>query len=262
MGRLMTRPVRVTPPEHIRHASRLDPTDELLAATAHELRLPLSHIKGFVTSLRRTDVRWDEETRRDFLAEIEVETDRLAELVDELIAARAADHRPNKRSAEMAFVHPVAVVEGALHRVRGLLQDRPLHIDVPPCLPSVRMHASQMERVLGNLIQNAIKYSPPGRAIGVSARMTNDAELMFSVDDEGPGIPPEDRARIFERFFRNKAALASHVAGHGLGLAICQSIVLAHGGQILVTDAPGGGARFNVYLPTRARRHQSVRPIN
>jgi hypothetical protein len=113
------------------------------------------------------------------------------------------------------------------------------------------MDAGQMERVLANLLQNAIKYSPPGTPLGVSARITDDGKLELSVDDEGPGIPAEDRERIFSPFFRTQTAEHSKVPGHGLGLAICQSIVLAHGGRMLVADRPGGGARFSVLIPAQ-----------
>jgi signal transduction histidine kinase len=109
--------------------------------------------------------------------------------------------------------------------------------------------ASQMERVVVNLVENAIKYSPSGTPIGVSARVTRGGELQLSVEDEGPGVLAADRERIFEPFFRNQMARKSNVPGHGLGLAICQSIVLAHGGRIEVTDRPGSGACFSVFLP-------------
>ncbi len=106
--------------------------------------------------------------------------------------------------------------------------------------------------MLANLLQNAVKYSPPGTPIGVSARQNDDGELELRVDDEGPGVPARDRDRIFEPFFRRKQKAGQPTApGHGLGLAICQSIVLTHGGRMQVTDRPGGGARFSVCLPTR-----------
>ena len=261
-------------------------TDDILAATAHELRLPLSHIKGFVTSLRRTDVEWDDETRKEFIREIDLETDRLAEVVETLctpwsaaergctpwsaaergstpwsaaergLATHTSDGR-NKADANRRFTHPTTVVQGALHRIRGLFDGRPMRLDVSPCLLSIRMEASQMERVLANLIQNAVKYSPAGTTISVSAHMTNNAELEFTVEDEGPGIPAEYRERIFDPFFRMGTAQQSELSGHGLGLAICKSIVLAHGGRIQVGDRPGGGACFSVFLPAQAPTHDS-----
>ena len=242
-------------------------TDDILAATAHELRLPLSHIKGFVTSLRRTDVEWDDETRKEFIREIDLETDRLAEVVETLctpwsaaergLATHTSDGRNKADANRRRFTHPTAVVQGALHRIRGLFDGRPMRLDVSPCLLSIRMEASQMERVLANLIQNAVKYSPAGTTISVSAHMTNNAELEFTVEDEGPGIPAEYRERIFDPFFRMRTAQQSELSGHGLGLAICKSIVLAHGGRIQVGDRPGGGACFSVFLPAQAPTHDS-----
>jgi two-component system, OmpR family, sensor histidine kinase KdpD len=228
---------------------------ELLAMAAHELRLPLSHIKGFVSSLRRTDVTWDEETRAEFLAEIDTEADRLARLVDSLLSERAPNGTEARRS-RLAFTSPSAVVEGGVHRIRGSLGKRPVRIDLATSLPAFWMDASQMERVVANLVQNAIKYAPRDTPIGISARITDDGGLEISVEDEGPGIPPEDRESIFEPFFRSQATEQSTVAGHGLGLglAICRSIVLAHGGRMEVTDRPGGGARFSLFLPPRYKQ--------
>jgi signal transduction histidine kinase len=239
----------------VRGAPRRPSNDEILAVTAHELRLPLSHIKGFVSSLRRTDVEWDDETRKEFLAEIELETDRLAGLVESLLAAGAA-YDGCTPCPDLALVDPASVIQGALHRVRGLFADRLVRIDVPPGVPSVCMDASQMERVLANLVQNGIKYSPPGSPIGISARITDGGELKLSVEDEGPGIPAEDRERIFEPCYRNQSARHSEVSGHGLGLAICRSIVLAHGGRIQVCNRRGGGSRFSVFLPAQMRGEQ------
>lgn len=106
-------------------------TDEILAATAHELRLPLSHIKGFVTSLRRTDVDWDDDTRSEFIAQIDLEADRLPELVESLLALRSAAERGfTARTPEMVLTQPASGVQGALHRVCGLLEDRPLRLNV------------------------------------------------------------------------------------------------------------------------------------
>jgi two-component system sensor histidine kinase KdpD len=221
--------------------------NEALAATAHELRLPLSHIKGFVSALRRTDVEWDIETRREFLAEIELEADRLADLVESLLeAGRPKDL--SARTADLPFTRPATVIDGALHRVRGPLAERVVRRNVPADLPPVRVNVSQMERVLANLLQNAIKYSPSDTPIEISARITRKDELELVVKDRGPGVPAADREEIFQPFFRSHTP-GSAVPGNGLGLAICQSIVLAHGGHMAVRDRPGGGAAFSVFLP-------------
>jgi len=232
-------------------------SQDILAATAHELRLPLSHIKGFVTSLRRTDVTWGEETRREFIAEIDVETDRLAELIDSLLSARARTVS-SAPAVDLAFTSPGSVIQRACQRMRGELAGRPLRVDMAPNLPAVRMDASQMERVLANLLHNAVKYSPPDTAIGISARITDDDELEFSVHDQGPGISAKDRERIFTPFLRKQTADYSHVPGHGLGLAIWRSIVRAHGGRKCVSGRPDGGTRFSVLIPTHIEAQPTI----
>jgi two-component system, OmpR family, sensor histidine kinase KdpD len=226
--------------------SLLTAPDELLAATAHELRLPLSHIKGFVSSLRRNDVEWDEATRREFLAEIEIETDRLTQLVEQLLDGAAPGRMADVQTAAgRTAINPKALVEGGLHRVRGMLGDHVVRAHMPAWLPDVRVNPDAIERVLANLLQNAAKYSPPGGLITISARLVDFDALELALDDEGPGVPVEEREHIFEPFFRSQPM----VPGHGLGLAICQAIVQEHGGRIRVGDAPGGGARFSILLP-------------
>ena len=231
-----------------RDAPHLASADEILAATAHALRLPLCQIKGFVTSLRRTALEWEDGTRKECLAEIDLEANRLAQLVDSQLDVRTR-HRSYTRTTALAFTHPASVVQGALHRIRGLSGERPLQLDVSQRLPLVQLHANQMERVLANLIHDAIRYSPPGTPICVSARITEQAELEFTVEDEELGVPAEDRERTFELFVRTQTAAHSKVSGEGLGLAICHSTVLAHGGRIQVTTRPAGGARFSVFTP-------------
>jgi two-component system, OmpR family, sensor histidine kinase KdpD len=228
--------------------------DDALAAVAHDLRLPLSHIKGFVSSLRRTDVEWDMETRREFLAEIEIEADRLADLVESLLeAGRPKDS--TARNADLPFTRPATVIEGAIHRVRGPLAERVVRCNVPADLPPVRVNVTQMERVLANLLQNAIKYTPSDTPIDISARITPEHEMELIVADRGPGVPAADRDEIFQPFFRSYTP-GSAVPGHGLGLAICQSIVLAHGGRMAVTDRAGGGASFSVFLPLQRTKER------
>ncbi len=256
--------------DFVRHGLRVGARTqhETVAAVAHDLRLPLMHIKGFVSSLRRVDVEWDDKTRSEFLAEIELETDRLTQLVDSLLTSWSAAERGSTSGvsygsipsgAHVALTDPASVLDGALHRIRGLLGGRTVRRKVPAGLPAVRMDASQMERVLANLLQNAIKYSRPGTPVGISARITADGELEYTIDDKGPRIPPEDRQRIFEPFFRDHTARQSNVPGHGLGLAICESIVLAHGGRMRVTGRRGGGARFSVFVPGPIRTNPTLR---
>jgi signal transduction histidine kinase len=231
-----------------RDAPHLASVDEILVAAAQALRLPLCHIKVFVNSVRRTAPEWEDGTRKEYLAEIDLEADRLAQLVNSLLDVRTR-RRSHTGATALAFTHPACVVQGALHRIRGLSGERPLRLDVSPRLPLVQLHANQMERVLANLIHDAIRHSPPGTPIGVSARITEQAELEFTVEDEELGVPADDRERTFEPFVRTQTAAHSKVSGEGLGLAICHSTVLAHGGRMQVSTRPVGGARFSVFMP-------------
>jgi two-component system sensor histidine kinase KdpD len=219
-------------------------TGVILAATAHELRLPVSHIKGFVSSLRRTDVTWDRQTKREFLEGIETEADRLDQLIETLLT-ETSEYAVIRGREIAESTTPVQIVESALHRARGVLSSHVLSVDVACNLPAVRLVRDGMERVIANLLQNAAKYSAPGTRISVAVRLTEQAELEFAVEDEGRGVPAEDRERIFLPWVRGQ----SDGPGSGLGLAIARSIVQAHGGNIQIMDAATGGARFVVRLP-------------
>lgn len=231
-------------------------SDVDFSATAHELRLPLSHIKGFVSSLRRRDIEWDRETYEDFLAQIELETDRLAELVDTLLERTTRGvGRARQNERERQRTSPAALIDGGLDRVRSYLKGRSVEIDVPPGLPLVEVNAPAIERVIANLVHNALKYAPPNSHIRLSANAVGDL-LQLRVEDDGPGISRRDREHIFKRFYRGERGHASGQSGSGLGLSICLSIVRAHRGCIWADPRPGGGARFTVVLPVATQEHQ------
>jgi signal transduction histidine kinase len=123
---------------------------------------------------------------------------------------------------------------------------------VPADLPPVLADYERLEEVLVNLVENAIKYSPRGGQVEITARTTSD-EVIVSVTDEGIGVPEKDRDRIFERFSRLDSRLVRQMKGTGLGLFICKSIVEAHGGRIWAEQASGGGSRFSFSLPREQR---------
>jgi two-component system, OmpR family, sensor histidine kinase KdpD len=216
----------------------------VLAAAAHELRLPLSHIKGFVSSLRRTDITWDTKTTGEFLQEIELEADRLGELINALLSKGAGDRR-GYVTRELRPTTPAHLVQSALRRAHLILQDRRVEVDVPQWLPPFRMDRDGMERVLTNLLENAVKYSPGDTPIEVSAQVVDGGDLEIVVADRGVGVAPVDRARVFQPFYRSE----TRMPGHGLGLTIALSIVRAHGGQIQLIGRRGGGTRVSVRIP-------------
>ena len=139
---------------------------------------------------------------------------------------------------------------GGLVRVRGLVGEHPVLVDIPAELPLVEVDAAQLEHVVANLVENAAKYAPPGTPIHIDGRLA-DGEVQLRVEDEGPGIPPEHLERAFDKFFRARSTAASGIPGTGLGLAICRGIVEVHAGRVWAENRAGGGARFVVALPPR-----------
>ena len=223
--------------------------DELLASASHELRTPISHVKGFVSSLRQPDVEWDEDVRQDFLAEIERETDRLAKLIGDLLDMTRLESG-GLDQVDKAPVRPIDVVSGGLDRVRGLVHRHAVTVDVSDDLPPVLGEASQLERVIANLAENAAKFSPLGTTIRVLGAQS-DGTVELRVEDDGPGISPDQIELVFEKFYRGRHGGAA-VPGTGLGLSICRRIVEAHGGRIRA-ESSDRGARLVVELPIAAR---------
>jgi signal transduction histidine kinase len=223
--------------------------DELLASASHELRTPISHVKGFVSSLRQVDVEWDEDVRQDFLAEIERETDRLAKLIGDLLDMTRLESG-GLDQVDKTPVRPIDVVTGGLDRVRGQMRRHVVQVDVPAELPPVLGETSQLERVIANLAENAAKFSPPDSTIRIrGVEVGGTVELR--VEDEGSGIAPDQLEQIFEKFFRGRNEGAA-VPGTGLGLSICRRIVEAHGGRVRAENYERG-SRFVVELPIAAR---------
>ncbi len=218
----------------------------LLSAVSHELRTPLASIKGYVSSLLADDVEWDEATRREFLTIISEEADRLHRLVSNLLDMSRLE------AGTLIIRRDAYQLQDIISRaLRGVPRtDHVIQIDVPADLPPVYVDAARIEVVLRNLIENAQKYTPPGGKIRVRAAAL-DGEVVIRVEDRGPGIPPEHREHIFDRFYRVPGVRAG---GAGLGLAICKGFVQAHGGDIWVEDNPEGGAIFAFTLPIHPRR--------
>jgi K+-sensing histidine kinase KdpD len=221
--------------------------DELLASTSHELRTPLTHIKGFVSTLRQTDVEWDASTRSELLADVERETDRLAGLIGDLLDMSRIESGGIDR-ADYTPARPSDIIRGGLDRVRGLIDIHEITVETADCLPMIQVDVAQVERVIANLVENAVKYGASAGTTTVAAT-TVDSELELRVLDDGPGIPPEHLNQVFERFFRVPNDRRFSVPGAGLGLAICRGIVQAHGGRIWAENRATGGACFIVRLP-------------
>ena len=223
--------------------------DELLSILSHELRAPLTTIKGSSRTLLRHGDRLDAETTRQLLADIDGEADRLHRLIDNLLDLSRAGAGPGALRTEPTAVD--VLVRRVVGDASARAGQRRLRARVAAELPRPAVDAVRIEQVLRNLIDNAIKFSPPGSAIDVTAAVRaaeSGPEIVVSVADQGPGIAPEYQERIFERFFRVEPDGMS-VSGAGLGLAICRRFVELHGGRIEVVSAVGQGATFRFTLP-------------
>jgi two-component system sensor histidine kinase KdpD len=221
--------------------------DELFSILSHELRAPLTTIKGSSRTLLRHGAALDPATSRQLLQDIDQEADRLHRLVDNLLElARAGTGKGALRTEPTA-------VDALLRRVVAdatpRAGDRRLRVRASANLPHPRIDPVRIEQVVRNLIDNAVKFSPPTGTIDLSAAHQEDA-IVVAVRDDGPGVPPEYHHRVFERFFRVERE-GSTVAGAGLGLAICKRFVELHGGWIELDSRPGNGATFRFALPLR-----------
>ncbi len=220
----------------------------LLSSVSHDLRTPLSVIKAATSSLLEQDVQWDDEARRSFTLAIQREVDRLNRLVGNLLDMSRIEGNALKPEKEW---YPLAeLVHDVLGRMQPLLQDRVVRTSLPDDLPPVELDYLEIDQVLTNLIENAVRYTPPESPIEISAQI-EDGQVSVSVADHGPGIPPSNAERIFDKFYRvlDTQRDAAHPRGSGLGLAVCRGLIEAHGGRIWVENREGGGAIFRFTLP-------------
>jgi K+-sensing histidine kinase KdpD len=219
---------------------------EFLANVSHELRTPLAVIKGSANSLLQPDVIFDEQTRREFLISIDKDADTLTRLVDDLLMISRLE--ANALEVRKKPFKITDVINAIKDRLDNLTIKHKLHIDIADNLPPVKIDEGRIGEVLTNLVENAVKFSDDNTNIRIRG-VYKDKEIIISVADEGIGVPPELRQRIFERFFQGPGRKAGRRKGTGLGLAICQGIIEAHGGKIRVESKPGQGAKFSFSLP-------------
>ena len=227
--------------EQAKEADRLK--SAFLATVSHELRTPLTSIKGFAETLLTDDVVWDEATQKDFLRTIVTEADKLRDLVNQLL-----DMAQLEAGALRLQPHPCQlshIAEITFERWQPLLVGRTVQVDLPPDLPPVYADHERISEVLGNLIENAVKYTPEDSSLLLSAHVQGDF-VQIDFFDDGPGISSAELPHLFERFYRGEHI---DIPGTGLGLAICRGLVEAHGGRIWAESRPGQGAMIHFTLP-------------
>ncbi len=227
---------------------------EFVANVSHELRTPLSMIKGYVETLL-DGAKDDPEVAVNFLRIIEKHADRLTFLIDDLLTISKLESGQITLSCEDEALRPA--VEKVLQNFAGRAAEKGMKLEnaVPPEMRVV-VDLARLEQVFGNLIDNAIKYSHSDGSVTIGARVTEN-EVVVWVKDTGPGIPPEARERVFERFFRVDKGRSRGQGGTGLGLAIVKHVVQSHGGTVWIESEMGKGSVFSFSLPRVAKPAQS-----
>jgi two-component system sensor histidine kinase KdpD len=216
--------------------------NSLLNCVSHDLRTPLATIAGTTSSVLERSTGQD----RELLQSAVDESRRLARLVDNLLRMARLDAGSVTLNRQWHVMEEVIGV--ALETVKRELAGHQVHVDIPADFPLLSIDGFLMEQVFVNLFENAARYTPAGSRIDVSANM-NKHRAKIRVADNGPGLPPGSESKLFDRFFRGSMEPADGRRGVGLGLAICQAIVRAHGGGIAAVNRPEGGAEFCIELP-------------
>ncbi len=222
----------------------------LLASVSHDLRTPLTAMRGSIDSLLALGEAIPLEDRRELLEGTRDEAERLDRYIQNLLDMTRLGHGALKLARD--WVSPADIVGSSLNRLRAVLAPLQVSTEVPAELPLLFVHAALIEQALVNVMENAARFSPNHGRLELRAG-ADDSEIFFSVSDEGPGIPEDERAKIFDMFYT--AARGDRGGqGTGLGLAICQGMVGAHGGRITVADGiEGRGTCITLHLPLQAQ---------
>lgn len=239
--------------QDITHLVELDRLkSEFVATVSHELRTPMTSIKGYVEILLMGAAGSLSDTQTHFLQVVRSNTDRLATLVNDLLDISRIE--AGRVTLTMRPIEPQHIIRNSMDMIsrRSMDEKKPMQVDMefPPDLPRASGDRERVQQILDNLVQNAYQYTPDGGRIVLRAEV-NGAMMQFSVQDDGVGIPKEDQARIFERFYRGENPLVLATSGTGLGLSIVQHLVEMHGGAIWFESpgAPGLGSKFFFTIP-------------
>jgi len=225
--------------------------NDLVATVSHELKTPLTAMRALVDTLLDTP-KLDEKVTREYLQLISTENSRLSRLIENFLTFSRLER--NKFNFHFAEVSPAQIVEGAVAAFgeRGHVLGEALEMQVQKDLPVIQADRDALITALLNLLENAWKYTGEQKRIQLRAVAPNGA-ICFSVEDNGIGLAPQDRERVFQRFYQTDQRLTRPVEGCGLGLSIVQSIAEAHGGSVAVTSELNRGSTFTIRIPTHLR---------
>jgi two-component system sensor histidine kinase KdpD len=215
----------------------------LLNSISHELRTPIATITGAASSLLDPQTSTSETAHGELIEDIQTAARRLNRLVENLLDMSRLESGRLKLKRDWCDMGDIIGV--AVQRMDKCFEERPLHIRVPPELPLIQADFVLIEQVIVNCLDNACTYTPAGTDVTIETS-TSTNMLQVAISDLGTGIPPQDLARIFDKFYR---VPGTATGGTGLGLSICRGLVEAHGGKMTAENIPEGGARFVIHLP-------------
>jgi signal transduction histidine kinase len=241
-GKLRNIIVSVRDITHFRTADEIKST--FISIVSHELRTPVALIKGYASTLRRDDAKWDKATINESLAVIEEEADRLSKMIDDLLDASRL--QAGGLSLNRADVSLPALASRVAQKFSNQSSRHTIITDFPENFPIILADETRLEQVISNLVSNSLKYAPSGE-IRISGQVRPE-QIIVCVSDQGPGIEAKDLPHIFDRFYRSTKAV-KNTKGAGLGLYLARAIVEAHGGRIWADPKPDSGARICFSLP-------------
>ncbi len=216
-----------------------------MATVSHELRTPLTSIQGCIETLLRHGPRMDRATRDSLLEAAGRQSRRLRHLIEDLLAvSRVESHQ---LQPDLSIVAMTEILEEVAGDFRASSDDRRIEVHASS-LPEIQTDGEKVRQILVNLVENAIKYSAPGTAVDVEARVEGEG-ILLSVTDEGFGIPPEQRDQIFERFYQGDQSTTRAAGGTGLGLYICRRLATALGGRLWLERTSATGSVFCLWVP-------------
>jgi len=231
---------------HLREAEELKQT--LLSVISHELKTPVSIIKGYAGTLAREDANWDKATLADGLAVIEEEADRLNRLITNFLEASRL--QAGGFELKLSLLNLEEMARASVEKLQTTTTKHTFTITFPASFPLIHGDFERLGEVITNLLGNAIKYSPEGGLIEIGGEAGSLHTVRLFVKDRGIGIPPAEQERIFDRFHRVDNRLARQTPGTGLGLYLVKAVVEAHNGKVWVESTAGKGSTFWVELPT------------
>ncbi len=231
---------------------------EIMAILSHELRIPLSAIKGYSSALLLDEVEWSKEKQQEFLGLIENECDSMQVMLTEILDSSLIEVEQMNLALEPIRLRQIAA--DVAQETQRRTENHHIVVDLPLDFPIVEVDRRWIRQVFRNILENAVRYSPEGGLIIVHGE-ARPADVVISIADEGIGISPEDQIPIFEKYFRVRAASGYHVGGTGLGLPIARAIVEAHGGRIWIDSKLGEGTTLSFSLPRAAATPAERNPV-